>query len=178
MTSMTHDLDAPTVSWARTTQAPSQLDLWPCDEEADAVWEARRGRRQTVRRAGWTILTTIVVCAAGLAGSSVARSEMLAWGTMGSMSAPRHAPAVAGRMLVVAASGPVEEPESAPAAVAPAPSPVPPPALPALLPTARIDRVAVRAPARITRRARDIDDPYADIPTTQKRRAVEADDPY
>jgi hypothetical protein len=69
-------------------------DLWPVDEEAEALWRARRGRRIAVRCAGWMCFAGMITVAARIAHSPAVRSEILAWGTMGTITTPTAGPLV------------------------------------------------------------------------------------
>jgi hypothetical protein len=75
-------------------------DLWSVDEEAEAVWHARRGRRIAVRCAGWLCVVGMVAIGARIARTPVVRSEILAWGTM----------------ATIKSAGPLVPPPSLPAA--------------------------------------------------------------
>jgi hypothetical protein len=76
------------------SQARYLEDLWSVDEEAEALWCARRGRRIAVRCAGWMCCAGMVAVAARIAESPVVRREILAWGTMGTITTPTPGPPV------------------------------------------------------------------------------------
>ena len=68
-------------------------DLWPCEERALAAWEAHRVRRSVVRAVGVACMAALCAVFVRVGTSPAARSEMMAWGTMGKVVQP-HATAV------------------------------------------------------------------------------------
>ncbi len=185
MASAIHHQDSRAHSDHDVAEVRSLSDLYPVDDAAEAAWEAGAGRRQAVRSAGYACFAAVMAFAFGIGASSPARSEMLAWGTLGAVSAPRAGVAApsftSAKQSAIAQNDTTRAPAAAPQEEAP-PAPEAPAAAPAPAPKAQVvASISRRAAARGTARAasRYLDDPYADAPSASaNKRANYVADPY